>query len=193
MFALNVLLSALFALPLAEEDTIRTERLDEEPEIAERIGEPATLRAFRIPEPLPLPYDKLAGIRPVGFQEERDILRKMLAVGIQGDSVGDPRRQRGLESSLQGLSLAAVPGQDDHPGRLRQSGKQRLRTVGTSVQDHEDIGTLHLRTRDDIDDGPGIVVSRDYDADASAAEGLLRVCQDFRHVRLILAITDSPA
>ena len=29
MFALNVLLSALFALPLAEEDTIRTERLDE--------------------------------------------------------------------------------------------------------------------------------------------------------------------
>lgn len=29
MFALNLLLSALFALPLAEEDTIRTERLDE--------------------------------------------------------------------------------------------------------------------------------------------------------------------
>ena len=29
MFVLNLLLSALFALPLAEEDTIRTERLDE--------------------------------------------------------------------------------------------------------------------------------------------------------------------
>ena len=65
----------------------REQRLDEEPEVAERIGELAASAALGFLQACPFSDDEGTWMATVSLQEQRDIFRIMLAVCIDRDGI----------------------------------------------------------------------------------------------------------
>ena len=125
----------------------------------------------------------------VGFQEQRNILRVMLAVGVQGNGIGKTGLPCRTEAFLQRIPLPLVPA-DDKAARLLGQGLQPgLRVIRAAVQDHEDVLAVSLRPRHHIGHGPRIVVCGDNNADTSLLEAYFAL---FRHRSDILATGTSP-
>ncbi len=126
----------------------------------------------------------------VSLQEQRDVLRVMLAVGVKGNGIGKTGLPCLAKAFLKRIPLPFILADNDEAGLFGQGCQPGRRVVRAAVQHHEDVLAEGLRPRHYIGHGPRIVECGDDNADTSLLEAYFAV---FRHRSDILATGTSPA
>ena len=126
----------------------------------------------------------------VSFQEQRDVLREVLAVGVQGNGIGKTGLPCLAKAFLKRISFPLILFDNDKAGLFRQGCQPGRRIICATVQHHKNVLAEGLRPRHYIGHGPRIVECGDDNADSSLLEAYFAV---FRHRSDILATGTSPA
>ena len=130
-----------------------------EPEVRETIGKLTFAGHIRIRE-RPAANDERIRMNLERTDEQRNIFRVMLTVGIDSKGVVKTQLQRLAKTANQRSPFAAVARMRDDGERKIKPGQQIQGVVRTSVVHHDDIAYMLMHTTNNVHNGACVIERR---------------------------------